>query len=472
MEFNSFEFLTFFILIFFALWALRNKTTLYNLLLLVTSYTFYGIWDYRFLGLIFISSCIDFVVGYYIPKSKFKGILISISVIMNLGLLMFFKYFNFFIVAANDLLMGFGFQSSYNTLSIILPVGISFYTFQTLSYSIDIYKGKIKPTSDFLVFLNFVSFFPQLVAGPIERASSFLPQFQEKKVFEYENAVLGMRLLLYGLFKKIVLADNAATVVDPVFDNPEGYDDLSLICAGILFFIQLYLDFSAYTDIARGTAALLGFRLMENFKYPLFAKNIPEFWSRWHVSLTNWFRDYLYIWLVKQNKESTIWRISATIIQFTIIGFWHGANYTYLVFGIFNGIYFIPKLLSKNSKKLRERLGYFRNHKIYGYVMIMGTFSIMWFTTICFRSDNVQKAYIYYSHMFCISSFSVSWGMAQIFFFCVLFMVYEWIMKENNHPFDIAGFHPFLRKAMYAAMIVLILFYGQFGTKAFYYFQF
>lgn len=472
MEFNSPEFLIFFIFIFAVLWKVKKQLKLYNILLLLASYTFYGLWDYRFLILIFISSCVDFIIGYYMPKSSRKGWLMFLSATINLGLLMFFKYYNFFVESANDLLNVFGVEDSYHTLSIILPVGISFYTFQTLSYSIDIYKGKIKPTKDFLVFLNFVSFFPQLVAGPIERASRFLPQFESERKFNYDHAVVGMRLLLYGIFKKVVIADNIGKIINPIFADPSSYSDLSIFVGGPLFLIQLYADFSAYTDIARGIAALLGFNLMENFKTPLFSKNIPELWSRWHISLTTWFRDYLFIWLAGLRKDSTSWRIIATIILFVIIGFWHGANYTFILFGLLNGIYFIPKLLARKSKKIRDFLSKTRDHKIIGFGLIIGTFLLQSYTTILFRSNDLTIASEYFSTVLSTSSLNSSTELNQILLLTFLFLSFEWFMKDKKHPFDISAFNPILRKFIYVGMIFSILVYGYYGEDPFYYFQF
>ena len=472
MEFNSIEFLSFLAFLFFLLWGLKDHAKVYNVILLIASYTFYGLWDYRFLFLIFASSVVDFVIGYYIPQSKYKKLLITTSLALNLGLLMFFKYFNFFIETTNDFLQALGFENSYHTLSIILPVGISFYTFQTLSYSLDIYKGKIKPTKDFLVFLNFVSFFPQLVAGPIERAARFLPQFTEKKKFNIEEATIGMRLLLYGLFKKIVIADNAAIRIDPVFANPEGYTSTELSLAAFYFSIQLYTDFSAYTDIARGVGKLLGFRLMENFKNPLFSQSVPEFWSRWHISLTTWFRDYLFIWLAGLNRKSTVWRIIATIILFVVIGFWHGANYTFIVFGFLNGLYFIPKILSGNYKWLRDSLNYIKQHTVWGYVIIVANLGLLTLTGIIFRSATLSSAGLYFERLFFASSYTSSTFMVEFLPAGLAFLAFEWVMRKKSHPFDISSFHPMFRRSLYVLLIITTLLYGYFGTEPFYYFQF
>lgn len=472
MRFNSVEFLVFLSIIFFLLWGSIRFKRINKLILLSASYLFYGWWDYRFLFLMFISSLVDFLVGYYIPKSNHKKVLIGISITVNIGLLMFFKYFNFFIEATADLISLIGLKPHYSTLSIILPVGISFYTFQTLSYSLDIYKGKIKPEKNFINFLNFVSFFPQLVAGPIERAATFLPQFNSKREFNYQQSVEGMRLLLYGFFKKMVIADNVSLRVDLIFSQPENYSSVELFFGGILFFIQLYTDFSGYTDIARGCAKLLGFDLMRNFKVPQFSTSIPEMWSKWHISLTTWFRDYFFIWLAGLNRKSTLWRILATIILFVVIGFWHGANYTFLIFGFLNGIYFIPKILSRNNKGLRKFFSFVNNHIVYSKLAMLFTFLLSSTTVIFFRSQNITKAGEYFSKMFSLDSITLSQFTIDILPLCIGFFIFEWIMKEKSHPFDIENFNPIVRKVLYVGMSISILLFGYFGEDPFYYFQF
>lgn len=473
MRFNSLEFVIFFAVVFALLWGINKRFRTNNIILLVASYVFYGWWDYRFLFLIFASSVVDYVVGYKIPESKNKKAWLSVSLIVNLGLLMFFKYYNFFVKSAHDLMNILGYEGSHTSLNIILPVGISFYTFQTLSYSLDIYKGKIKPQKDFIAFLNYVSFFPQLVAGPIERASTFLPQFLKKREFNYENAIIGSRLLLYGFFKKMVIADNIGLVVDDVNANIHNYSSIELITSSLLFIIQLYCDFSAYTDIARGSAKLLGFELMKNFRFPLFSRSIPEFWTRWHISLTTWFRDYLFIWLAGLNKKSTLWRITSTVILFFIIGLWHGANYTFAIFGILNGIYYIPRILARKNKSLRNGLKTLNNNPFLSKLAILFTFLLCSFTGILFRSPNIDTAAEYYSSILSFSgSFSLSDPMIKMTIVGFALLTYEWIMKEKSHPFEISNFNPILRRSIYVVLIILILVVGYFGKEPFYYFQF
>jgi len=472
MKFNSVEFFIFLVIAFGLLWRFSKSLKVNNIILLVASYVFYGWWDYRFLFLMFFSSLVDYLVGLYLPRVKNKKALVGLSISVNLGLLMFFKYFNFFIASAQDLLNSVGYESEFSALNIILPVGISFYTFQTLSYSLDVYKGKLKPQKDFIAFLNYVSFFPQLVAGPIERAKAFLPQFQKARVFQYDQAVLGMRLLLYGMFKKMVVADNISLRVDAIFGNPSGYSGLELFLGMTLFFIQLYADFSAYTDIARGVSKMLGFELMRNFRTPLFSKSVPEFWTRWHISLTTWFRDYLFLWLAGLNKKSTLWRISATVILFFIIGFWHGADYTFAIFGILNGLYFIPRILSRKSKSLRKTLGFINTNPVASKFAMVGTYLLISVTGVLFRANNIEDASLFYHSLLNQPLAGVSNFIVNIIPLSFGFMLFEWINQHKSHPFDLENYPTWLRRLMYFLLVLAIFLFGYFGKEPFYYFQF
>ncbi len=472
MKFNSVEFFVFLIISFALLWRYSKSLKTNNIILLVASYVFYGWWDYRFLFLMFFSSLVDYLVGLYLPKVKNKKALVGLSLVVNLGLLMFFKYFNFFIASAQDLVNSFGYASEFSALNIILPVGISFYTFQTLSYSLDIYKGKLKPQKDFIAFLNYVSFFPQLVAGPIERAKTFLPQFQRVRVFDYNQVALGMRLLLYGMFKKMVIADNIGLRVDAIFASPSSYSAIELFVGMNLFFVQLYADFSAYTDIARGVAKMLGFELMRNFRTPFFSTSVPEFWSRWHISLTTWFRDYLFLWLAGLNKSSNLWRIAATIILFFIIGFWHGADYTFAIFGILNGIYFIPRILSRRRKSLRKALGFINTNPIVSKFAMVGTFTLFSVTGVLFRANNMEHAVLYYNTLFESPLHGISAYSLNIIPLALAFIAFEWFNKEKSHPFDLETYPAWLRRSLYVLMILAVFLFGYFGKEPFYYFQF
>jgi len=332
----------------------KKDLKLQNLLILISSYVFYGWWDWRFLSLIFLSTVADYFVGLKIYDSqddKVRKSYLWVSILFNLSLLGFFKYFNFFIDSWIDLLGSFGYeQKSVWTLNVILPVGISFYTFQTMSYSLDIYYKKLKPTKDFISFASFVSFFPQLVAGPIERASNLLPQILTRRVFKYEQGVQGLRLILWGMFKKVVIADSLGIRVDRIFENYQSMDGSVLLLGLVYFSFQIYCDFSGYSDIAIGTAKLFGIELMSNFKFPYFSRDIGEFWRRWHISLSSWFRDYLYIPL-GGSKGGKWMSIKNIFIIFIVSGFWHGANWTFILWGLTHALLYIPLfLIGKNRQ--------------------------------------------------------------------------------------------------------------------------
>lgn len=355
MLFNSIEFLLFLPIVFVLYWFVFDKKLKYqNLLILISSYVFYGWWDYRFLSLILLSTIVDYFIGLGISNQAFlknKRILMWCSVLFNLGILGFFKYYNFFIESWIDLFSSIGYDiKSVWTLNIILPVGISFYTFQTMSYTIDIFKGDLKPTKDFVTFASFVAFFPQLVAGPIERATNLLPQILNKRDFKYEQGVDGLRLIFWGMFKKVVIADSLAPMVNDIFNNYQDFSGVTLWLGAIYFSFQIYCDFSGYSDIAIGTSKLFGFEIMTNFNLPYFSRNIGEFWRRWHISLSTWFRDYLYIPL-GGSKEGKWKSLRNIFIIFLFSGFWHGANWTFIVWGLFHSILFIPSFIFKTNRK-------------------------------------------------------------------------------------------------------------------------
>ena len=370
MLFNSFEYLLFLSIVFATYWLLRNHLKLQNLFVVIASYVFYGWWDYKFLLLIAFTSLCSYASGLLIDKSKrcivygvrcinWAKFWLITNIVINLGILAVFKYYDFFVSEFGAL---FGISTDSLLLRIILPVGISFYTFQALSYSIDVYRGNIKPTKDIIAFFAFISFFPQLVAGPIERATNLLPQFLQKRTFSYEQGVDGMRQILWGLFKKVVIADNCAMYVDQVWATYDTQSGSTLLLAAVLFTFQIYGDFSGYSDIAIGTAKLFGIKLMRNFNNPYFSRDIAEFWRRWHISLTSWFRDYVYIplagsrpnvvysvWCTVESKKKLIVARNVMIV-FLICGLWHGANWTYLVWGLYNVLLFLPLILLGKSK--------------------------------------------------------------------------------------------------------------------------
>ncbi|OFX61058.1 MAG: acyltransferase [Bacteroidetes bacterium GWA2_30_7] len=478
MAFNSTAFLIFLFIVYFLYWKIfKTNLKLQNLLLLISSYFFYGWWDWRFLSLIFISTFIDYTLGLLINSSKKisdRKIFLTIGIVSNLGLLGFFKYFNFFIDSLNTLLSTLSLPINTNTLSIILPVGISFYTFQSLSYTIDIYRNKIKPTKDIISFFSFVSFFPQLVAGPIERAENLLPQFFIKRNFDYSNSVNGLRLILWGLFKKIAIADILAITVESVYNNPSEFDRLSLIIATIYFAIQIYCDFSGYSDIAIGTAKLFGFELMTNFKTPYFSSSIKEFWQRWHISLSTWFKDYLYITL-GGNRVSKKRNFFNIIITFTVSGFWHGANFTFIIWGFIHGFgYFIESKFTK----LKFLFPKYINHIITILIVLIAwiffraksladSFSIL---NRIFISDNNNK----YSINECtINKFSTyAEFFSGIVAILVLFII-DYKSRKTNASIFFETFSKPTRYVIYYVLIVWIFIFGQFqNAPQFIYFQF
>jgi len=397
--FNSIEFPIFFLVVFFLYWKLFGSSyQKQNILLLGSSYFFYGWWDWRFLFLIIISSFVDFFVGKKLEICSIqwqrKGLLL-ISLIVNLGLLAYFKYFNFFIDSFSDLLNQLGLQANRSSLNIILPVGISFYTFQTLSYTIDIYRKEIKSASNFIAFFTFVAFFPQLVAGPIERAKRLLPQFQKARKFDYQVASNGSKLILIGFFKKMVVADNAARLVDMVYNDPSSYTGFPMLVATILFAFQIYCDFSGYSDIAVGTAKLMGFELINNFNKPYFATSITDFWRRWHISLSTWFRDYVYIPL-GGNRTGRLKTFINILTTFIISGLWHGANWTFVVWGAIHGIMLIINRLI-NDLKNRFKIIPFELPRL---LRVITTFIFVCFAWVFFRANSLNDAVFILNNMF------------------------------------------------------------------------
>tara|TARA_R110001599_G_scaffold103416_2_gene263248 strand:- start:1799 stop:3247 length:1449 start_codon:yes stop_codon:yes gene_type:complete len=482
MLFNSIEFAIFLPLVFCIYWLVLGKNfKLQNLFLLLASYVFYGWWDPRFLILILLSTIVDFYIGiglnkYSSPQIR-KSLLVT-SLVVNIGILFIFKYYGFFVQNFVDAFTFFGSQLNISSLNIILPVGISFYTFQTLSYSIDVFRGKLEPTRNFISFAAFVSFFPQLVAGPIERATNLLPQFYKNRVFNYAQSVDGLRQILWGLFKKVVIADNCAEYVNVVFGNHQSYEASSLIVAALFFSIQIYCDFSGYSDIAIGTSKLFGFKLMRNFSYPYFSRDISEFWRRWHISLSTWFRDYLYIPL-GGSRGGLNKKIRNTLIIFLVSGFWHGANWTFIVWGGLNALYFLPLLLSnKNRINLDVVAENTRLPSFKEATSILVTFSLTTFAWIYFRSESVVDANQYIAGIFNMGIFTTprSLGIerALITFVSISILIStEWFGRRKEYPLEGFEHHakPFLRYFTYYA-IVLALFFFSGNQQGFIYFQF
>lgn len=446
MLFNSLDFAIFLPIFFFLYWYLTNRNLqLQNFLIVIASYIFYGWWDWRFLFLIFFSSITDYIIGKGLQiteKEKYRKILLWVSIVTNIGFLGFFKYYNFFINSFVTAFSFFGKSISINSLDIILPVGISFYTFQTLSYTIDVYKKKLKPAKDIISFLAFVSFFPQLVAGPIERATNLLPQFYKKRVFEYDKAVDGMRQMLWGLFKKVVIADNCAEYANIIFNNYTDFSGSTLVLGAIFFTFQIYCDFSGYSDMAIGMSRLFGFNLMKNFAFPYFSRDIAEFWRRWHISLSTWFRDYLYIPL-GGSKGSLSKIVRNTFIIFLVSGFWHGANWTFIIWGFLNALYFLPLLLIKRNRKNLDIVAENRVlPSIRELLSMFATFSLTVFAWIFFRAESVSHAFSYISRIFTKNLFKLPLIIGEgrkellVIFLVIIFVIIEWIGRRNEYAIE------------------------------------
>lgn len=475
MLFNSIEFAIFLPVVFVLYWFCTNHNLkLQNVLIVLASYLFYGWWDWRFLSLVLFSTVLDYSVSlglFRLKDTRKRKVLFACSMIVNLGFLGFFKYYNFFVDSFVSAFSFFGSHISARSLNIILPVGISFYTFQTMSYTIDVYRGKLVPTKDFIAFSAFVSFFPQLVAGPIERATNLLPQFFKRRTFDYTKAVDGMRQILWGLFKKIAIADNCAEYVNTIFSNSSHYSGSTLLLGGLLFAIQIYCDFSGYSDVAIGTARLFGFELMRNFAFPYFSRDIAEFWRRWHISLSTWFRDYLYIPL-GGSRGGTWMKVRNTFIIFVVSGFWHGANWTFIVWGFINAVYFLPLLLTQSNRNNIDIVASGRHFPTLkeAFSMLL-TFTLTVFAWIFFRAENVGQAWSILSEIFSPSLFTMpEVHAATTILLVVAFMVIEWVGREGEYAIEGVGTTAF-RYPAYYALIAAILYYSS-NQQQFIYFQF
>ena len=487
MVFNSFNFLFFFIPFFIFYWFVTNKNLkAQNLLILVAGYIFYAWSDWRFLTYLIGASILNFYLGIYIAKAnnpKLKKLLVNISLLQGVGGLLFFKYFNFFITSFKDSFHYIGINLNIYTLNIIIPLGISFFTFKIIGYILDLNKGKIVATTDWVNFLAYVSFFPSILSGPIDSARSFLPQLEKKRKFDYYKFTDGLRQILWGLFKKVVIADNCASYTKDIFDNFHTLPASSLLVGAFLFTIQLYTDFSGYSDMAIGIAKLLGFNITKNFDFPFFAQNIAEFWRKWHISLTSWLTEYLFTPLsitFRDNGKTGL--IIAIVLNFTICGIWHGANWTYVLYGFLHGCYFIPLILNGTMNKKKKKTNVKMLPTIKEILNMSGTFSIVMFTLIVFRADNINQALSHFSRIFSLSIFkvpklgrlvSIGHFSITIFFIIVMFII-EWYGKEKEYGFDflVNKTPTFLRLSIYYCLILSIIFLGAYENFQFIYFQF
>ncbi|MCF2505668.1 MBOAT family protein [Dyadobacter sp. CY107] len=478
MLFNSLSFALFFPVVLFLYWIIaRNSLRLQNIILLISSLYFYACWDYRFVFLLIFSIALDYYTGLKMGNSKNQAtrkFWLVLSIAINLSFLGVLKYYNFFAESFAEGLSLLGMSVNPHTLNLVLPVGISFYTFHGLSYVIDIYKERIKPEKDLIDYAVFVSFFPLLVAGPIERATHLLPQIQKKRVFSYAQASDGLRQILWGLFKKIVIADNCAELANLAFNNHESYGGSTLLLGAFFFAMQIYGDFSGYSDIALGVARIMGIELLRNFSYPYFSRDIAEFWRRWHISLSSWFRDYVYFPL-GGSRGGTWLKVRNTFIIFLLSGFWHGANWTFLAWGALNAIYFLPLLLSKSNRENLEIVAKGRLLPTVSDVFhMLITFTMTVFAWILFRAENIKHAFEYISEIFSASIFTTPELVRKdLLLLIAAFFLVEWLGRE--HPYAIARFgfnwpKPVKWGFYYCLVIAIFVFTGK--QQQFIYFQF
>lgn len=485
MLFNTFPYAVFLPVVFIVYWfVLKKNLRLQNLFLLLASYYFYSCWDWRFLFLLTFTTILDFWIGLKINSGTEKSAKawMWFSIAVNIGVLAIFKYFNFFSESFADLLGNFGIHFSPRVLDIILPVGISFYTFHGLSYIIDLYRKKIPVERNFVNYALFVSFFPLLVAGPIERGAHLLPQIKVVRKFDFENAVDGLRQILWGLFKKMVIADNCATYADILFSQPGSYEGLALFFGAIMFAFQIYGDFSGYTDIAAGTARLFGFDLLKNFSYPYFSKSIGEFWKRWHISLSSWFRDYLYIPLGGSRVSKAV-TIRNVFIIFLVSGFWHGANWTFIFWGLLHAVFYLPSVIARNNRTKKERQSNARSS--WEGFSILGTFLLVTLAWVVFRAADIRQAFQYIYRM--ITRLFSSDGFHQLsellawrhyystllLLFLILFYIIEWKGRKMSFPLQQLQ-QRWPRGARYGLYVILcfIIFWFSGSSQQFIYFQF
>ena len=457
--------------------VLKERTKPQNVLLLVASYVFYAWINWKILPLLAVTTAIFYGLGiaaFEAKKEKNKSLFTALGVVFGIGTLLYFKYFNFFISSFKDLFELFGLQTNLHTFKIIVPIGISFYTFRLLSYIIDIHKEEIEPTRNIIDFAAYVAFFPCLLSGPIDRPATLIPQLQTKRVFDYSLAVDGIRQFLWGLFKKVVIADNCAIYVNLIFNNCQDHTGSTLLLAAVFYSFQLYADFSGYSDMAIGVSKILGFRVTKNFDYPFFAQNIAEFWRKWHISLTSWLTNYVFIPL------NFIWRdwhkwgmILAIVVNFVICGLWHGDNWTFVLWGFYNGLLFIPLILSGVMFKQYKIETYKWGFPKPGILLnILLTFSLFTIGLIIARADNIGHAFEYFKGIITGGWLFIEPGWRQISSFVAVMLLVEWIQRQKQHGLDLSGINSHIIKfAIYYVLIAAIFIFGR-TAEVFIYFQF
>ena len=476
MLFNSFDFLIFFSVFFVCYWFSVKNIKLQNIILLIGSYVFYSFTDWRFLLLLISVSTFNYFLGLNIEKAiKYKRLLMYIGLAQGLGILAFFKYFNFFITSLNDIFYTVNINSNFKTLNILIPLGISFFTFRTISYVLDVYNEKIKATKDWIVFFNYISFFPSILSGPIDKVNLLVPQIETKRSFNYNDATNGMRQILWGMFKKIVIADNCSIFVNDTFDNYSQHSGSTLLLGAFFFSFQLYADFSGYSDMAIGFSRLIGFKITKNFNFPFFSQNIAEFWRKWHISLTSWLTEYLFSPLnFKFRHLGKRGLVFAILINFTVCGIWHGANWTYVIFGFIHGCAFIPLIINNklNQKEKKESNRLFFTFK--QLIKMISVFTFVTFTFIFFRSDNITHALLFLSKIFSDSFFLIPETPSfKLILLVIIFSLLEWYGRQGDYVLDsiLTSYNKALRWVAYLFFVVLILYYAV-VEKTFLYFQF
>lgn len=479
MVFNSIEFLIFFVIVFFLYhFILKEKTELQNALLLVASYVFYAWVNWKILPLLAVTTAVFYFIGIAVEKvntDRRKQLLTMSGVVFGIGTLLYFKYFNFFVSSFQTLFESFGMKTNLHTFKILVPIGISFYTFRLLSYIIDIQRGKFTPTRDIVAFAAYVAFFPCILSGPIDRPATLIPQLKKRRIFDYSLAIDGMRQILWGLFKKVVIADNCAIYVNEVFGgNYQLQTGGTMLLAAALFSFQMYADFSGYTDMAIGVAKLLGLRVTKNFDFPFFSQNIAEYWRKWHISLTSWLTDYVFMPLnIRWRDSGKRGMIAAILITFLLIGLWHGDNWTFAFFGLYQGLLYIPLILSgvmfKKNKITTYKWGFPKPRVL---LNILLTFCLVTAGNIIFRADSIGQAFEYLLGITKGGLFFIEPGWRQIVSFIVFMIIVEWVQRKKEHGLELSGIKSHAVKfAIYYALIAALFIFGE-KAETFIYFQF
>ncbi len=484
MIINSVSFLLFFILVILIYYTfLKEKTSLQNGLIFFASYFFYGMANWKMIPILFITTVIFFILGLLIQKNKGRlgTFYTTIGVVLGVGILLYFKYLNFFIQSFSDLLNGIGFQVNFGTFAIILPLGISFFTFRLISYIVEINRGKIDATSNFITFATYISFFPTIMSGPIDKPNGFIPQLEKKRSFDYALAVDGTLQIIWGMFKKMVIADQLAHFINPVWNDISQHSGITLIFTAILYSIQMYTDFSGYSDMAIGVSKIMGFRIAKNFNYPFFSRNVAEYWRNWHMSLTSWLTDYIFMPLnVKMRNFGKIGLIFAIMINMLVVGLWHGSNWTFALFGLYHGVLFIPLIVSGsfNSRK-KLKTNKWGLASIQDSLKIIGTFLLVTLGLVIFRADSIHQFRDFMSGIFHFSNQFIQITakinkLNPILLFVAILFIFEWIYRSYEYPLlRITEFKMRSLKWIFIyGIIIIIILYGKFDQSSFIYFQF